>query len=100
MEKLKTDTPKIKKCYEYIKKYISRNDASDGYRDRYPNWKLMEEELGKSHWFYKFIQDIEAGLYKIFGIKTIGDIRHENIGERNDGTLVFFDPVGGRLAMK
>lgn len=100
MEKLNTATPKISECGEYIKKYIIKKDTSKGYRNRYPNWELMEKELGRSHWFYKFIQDIEIGLNKIFGMKTIGDIRHENIGERNDGTLVFFDPIGGRLAMK
>lgn len=99
MEKLNTETPKVSKCGEYIKKYIIKEDTDGGYKKRYPDWKLMEEELGKSYWFYKFIKDIEKELYKIFGIKIVGDLLADNIGERTNGDLVYFDPIGGLLAM-
>lgn len=100
MEKLNTNTNKVFECGEYIKKYIIKEDTNEGYKNRYPNWKLMEEDLGKSHWFYKFIEDIEKELYKIFSIKTIGDLLGDNIGERRNGDLVYFDPIGGLLAME
>lgn len=100
MEKLNTATPKISECGEYIKKYIIKEDTNKGFKYRYPNWELMEKDLGKNHWFYKFIEDIERELYKIFGFKTVGDLLVDNIGERRNGDLVYFDPIGGLLAME
>jgi hypothetical protein len=100
MEKLDVESPKIKECKEYISKYIIKENLPNGFRDRKPNWDLMEKEIGKNNWFYKFIKEVEEGIYKIFKIKSIGDFHSGNIGERKNGDLVYFDPIGGLLAME
>ena len=100
MEKLDVESPKIKECKEYISKYIIKKDLSNGFRDKKPNWDLMNKELDKNNWFYKFLKEVEEGIYKIFKIKSIGDFHSGNIGERKNGDLVYFDPIGGLLAME
>jgi len=100
MEKLKTETPKCEEYGEYIKKYVVKINLPNGFKDRKPDWDKIYNELGKNHPFAKFLEDIEEGLQKILGKKSLGDIHKENIGERDNGDIVYFDPIGGLIAME
>ena len=100
MERLRIGTSRIKECQKYIYRYIIKETRTYGVIDRKPNWKLMEKELSKDNWFYVFVKEVEDGLEKIFGFKTLGDFHIDNIGERNNGDLVYFDPIGGLIAME
>ena len=103
MEKLEVEGKKLDKYKEWIEKYTTRVSPKSSpyipYREA--DWKLMKEELGEDHEFCKFIKNIEEGLEKIYGYKTIGDLSKSNIGMRSKtGEIVFFDPVGGKILMK
>lgn len=100
MEKLKTDTPKVNEYRGYIKEYITKTNLPNGFKDRKPDWSKIYSELGKNHPFTKFLIDVEDGLQKILGVKSIGDLLGDNIGERENGDIVYFDPIGGMLAME
>lgn len=99
MEKLIVDSPKIRECKELIEEYTDKiQSGTFPYRE--VNWNKVNKELGNNHWFSKLLKDIEDGLDKIYGMKTVGDLSHNNIGQRKSGELVFFDPVGGKLLMQ
>ena len=94
MEKLVTDSPKVKKFVELL------NETRDLYCDETQHVDLNKFEKGadKNSEFYKFVKDCVNGLYKIFGRRTLGDFHGPNIAERpRTGEIVYFDPVGGRL---
>ena len=101
MEKLDVNSsPRLDKYKELIDKYMIRR-IGNSMPFREVNWELINKELGKSHEFYKFIENIESGLEKIYGFKTVGDLSRNNIGIRpKTGEVVFFDPVGGEIIMK
>jgi len=90
MEKLKTDSPKLTKYRELLKKYrISNKDLT-----KEVNWEKLNNELGEEHEFTKFLKECEDGIYKIFGIKNIGDLTTSNIAQRSNGDIVYMDPIG------
>lgn len=95
MERIETkNIPEIK---EMISKYIKR-DSSKLLPVYTPDYPKIYHDLGKDHWFPKFLEEIEDGLEKIFGYRTIGDLTPRNIGVRKKtGEYVFFDPVGGDI---
>ena len=97
MERIETDTPRVKVLRGYISKYIER--VTTGLLPiPQPKWKAILHDLGSDHWFTRFLRDIETGLEKIFGRKTVGDLSPGNVGERTKtGELVYFDPVAGDL---
>ena len=104
MEKVDVDgSPKLDKYKEWIEKYTIKISPKSYPNIPYKeaNWKLMKEELGEGHEFYKFIKNVESELEKIYGYKTIGDLSKSNIGIRpKTGEIIFFDPVGGKILMK
>ena len=103
MEKLLVDTPKVNEYKEYISKYIYKEEKLNP-RDpiiRNVYWDEVERELGKNHPFYKFLLNVKSGIKKIFNVDDIGDLTKTNIGERiGTGEIVFFDPIGGLIAME
>jgi len=39
---------------------------------------------------------VKKELYYLFGIKGYGDLNPANVGERFNGDIIYFDPVGGK----
>ena len=97
MEKIEINTPEVKVLREYISKYVGKEikNLLPVYK---PKWKDIMRDLGEDHWFSGFLRNIENGLQKIYGYKTIGDLSPLNIGIRpKTGEFVYFDPVAGDI---
>ena len=93
LERLDTKHLKVAECSPLIQKYVKINDIGNSLNLKSVNWHLMIEELGNEHWFYTFLKDIENGFFEIFGTYALGDLTPNNIGVRNDGSIVFYDPI-------
>ena len=90
MEKLNTETPRVEKYKEWIDKYTEKTSLTV----RSLKLEKLKEDLGESHEFTKFIQNILEAMRSIFGKAIIGDLNKTNIGERTKtGEIVFFDPI-------
>lgn len=97
MERIETGTQDVKILREYISKYIEK--VTTGILPILkPKWKEIMKDLGEDHWFVNFLRNIEDGLEKIYGYKTVGDLSPLNVGQRGKtGEFVYFDPVAGDI---
>ena len=77
----------------YIDKFVKIRNNMWGFKEKYVDWDELSQCLGKYHWFYLFLKEIEKGLNTILGITSIGDLSKQNIGLRRDGDVVYFDPI-------
>lgn len=94
MEKLKLNTPKIQKYFSIIDKEVPTEYNTTTYyqllQDGELDWnKLTKEESEVMHW----LEDCGKELWKnkILSRGDFGDLCINNVGERADGTIVYFD---------
>lgn len=82
MEKLNMYTPKCDK-YQYIIDKVYWDVADDNYdTDKY-----TEDELEVIQW----MKDVRTALKDVTNFNDFGDLDEKNFGEREDGTIVYFD---------
>lgn len=92
MEKLKTNTSKIKKMFRILDASIPELGLT--FYRAYKEDKLRRIQLTKEQ---QRIKDWLDGMSKelwennLLDEGDLGDLKHDNLGEREDGTIVFFD---------
>ena len=93
MERLLTSSTKLNRFNDYIKEYIKINFLEEiSYRTLNTNIEQLPQE------FRSFVEELQFSLQKVFNYPSIGDIKIENIGEREStGEIVIFDPIGGYI---
>ena len=92
LEKLKTNTPKIKKMFRVL-------DASIPELGLTLYWAYKEDKLGQIQLTkeQQRVKDWLDGMSKelwennLLDEGDLGDLKLENLGEREDGTIVYFD---------
>jgi len=92
MEKLKTNTPKIKKMFQILDASIPELDMT--FYWAYKEDKLEQIQLTKEQqWVKDWLDGMSAELWSnhLLDEGDLGDLKPENLGEREDGTIVFFD---------
>lgn len=82
MEKLKMYTPKCDR-YQYVIDKVY-NDVYDGHYD-IDDFSKEEQEV------IRWMEDVKTALKDVTNFNDLGDLDEKNFGEREDGTIVYFD---------
>lgn len=93
MERLLTQSENLDTYRLYIGKYVKINYIEE------ISYRTLNTEVGQlPDDFCNFITNIQDAFYDAFNIRSIGDLKIENLGERHStGQIVMFDPIGGYL---
>ncbi len=92
MEKLRMNSPKLNTFREYVDNFIEiRFIKEHSYRVIKNSYNMPSELLD-------FILQTRNVFETIYSIRSIGDLKGTNIGERIDnGDVVYFDPIGSLI---
>lgn len=82
MEKLKMYTPK---CDRY--QYVIDKVYNDIYDENYDIDNFSEDDQEVVRWMIK----VKYALKEVTNFNDLGDLDEKNFGEREDGTIVYFD---------
>lgn len=93
MEKLLTQSIRLTRFKSYISTFVKINYLEE------ISYRTLNTELNKlPEEFKSFVSQIQKTFQKIFLISSIGDLKIENIGEREAShEIVMFDPIGGYI---